>query len=563
MTAHKRAKKKTKPSSKTSNIPKTVAVCMIVKDEEKCLPAILSDIRPFADELIVVDTGSTDRTAEIAEKMGARVVFQAWTGDFGAARNRSIEEARSAWLMWLDADDRIEEADATRLRSLKQTLRSDCVYAVEVVNLTAQGPSPPFMQTRLFPNDPRLRFENRIHESITLAAKRQGFKTVHLPVRVVHTGYATPELMQQKLERNLAVLEEELAFNPDAVSIRFLYANTLITFNRIQEAQSQYEQITKTPGARNLQRDVFQGALVALADTHWQLKNYREAEKWAEQAAQDRPQNIQGWHQWGRALISLDRREEGLDKLKRALTRRNIASTLQVDYASIRLACLESAVFILVTLNRPQEAESLLNDAMDKDDAPRIYDLLGQLYGHMNRYDQALAVFRRAGEKYPALSYFEQTISEYEALMTAAQRDKAKAITAGQMHPEKHGVATADTDELPLFPEAELLEKAKELLNSQAFMEAGKIYVQIIQANPQSFEAFNGLGLVSWYLGKYGEAYDLFKKAADMHPADEEILLNLWDAAQKTGRAEEAKAVLSHAAAWNPGMTAIEELLNG
>ncbi len=96
----------------------TLSLCMIVKDEEEMLPGCLEPLRGVVDEMIVVDTGSTDRTVEIAESFGATVVHFPWNGSFADARNASIEAASGDWLIYLDADEHMEAADARMLRGL-------------------------------------------------------------------------------------------------------------------------------------------------------------------------------------------------------------------------------------------------------------------------------------------------------------------------------------------------------------------------------------------------------------------------------------------------------------
>ena len=86
-----------------------LSVCMIVKDEADKLPLILGDIRGVADEIIVVDTGSTDETIEIAKSAGAQVFDFPWCDDFSAARNYSLDQATGDMVLWLDADDRISQ----------------------------------------------------------------------------------------------------------------------------------------------------------------------------------------------------------------------------------------------------------------------------------------------------------------------------------------------------------------------------------------------------------------------------------------------------------------------
>jgi cellulose synthase/poly-beta-1,6-N-acetylglucosamine synthase-like glycosyltransferase len=93
------------PKTMTHQLP--ISVCMIVRDEEIHLPDALASVRSIAEEIIVLDTGSVDRTVEIATAMGARVLTYDWQDDFAAARNVSIEAARHDWILVLDADQRL------------------------------------------------------------------------------------------------------------------------------------------------------------------------------------------------------------------------------------------------------------------------------------------------------------------------------------------------------------------------------------------------------------------------------------------------------------------------
>ncbi len=468
---------------------------MIVKNEAERLPLILGDIQGLWDELIIVDTGSTDRTIEIAQNFGARVVSQAWTGDFSAARNRSKDEATAAWIMWLDADDRMETAYVKQLGSLKQTFNEGCVYGLQVVCTMADGSAQSFLQVRLFPNDPRLRFENRIHESITQSVKKHGFKGASLPIQIIHTGYENPELFLLKMQRNMSILEEDLAENPDNIVLRFLYANCLAYSERFQEAQLHYEEIMRTPGARQEQEDVYHGALVRLAQIYNLYNKRKEAVELAQRALEIHPEDIQGWYQWGYALMRLNENEAALEKFSRALACKNIISSVQVNYGALRISCLESAANILVSMGRQQEAENLLRDALKQESLPQISALLDKL------------------------------------------QDK------------------------PGASEEELLHKGQELLEGKAYVEASRIFIQIIKSNPQSFAAYNGLGLISWYFGKYDDAYVLFKRAVETGPVHEDILLNLWDAAQATDKIEDSRAMLEEILSRNPGMEKIKEIL--
>ena len=103
----------------------TISLCMIVRNEERFIGQCLGSVKDFVDEMIVVDTGSTDRTAEIAHQFGATVLDHAWTGDFSEARNYSISKASRDWILILDADERLAERDSKKLRELVRNARAD------------------------------------------------------------------------------------------------------------------------------------------------------------------------------------------------------------------------------------------------------------------------------------------------------------------------------------------------------------------------------------------------------------------------------------------------------
>ena len=114
----------------------SLAVCMIVKDEAEFIEGAVKSVEDIADEIIVVDTGSTDSTVSLARAAGARVEFFKWTGDFSEARNVSVEYATSDWILILDADERLTSASKTSLRAVLEEYHGDEERRVICVRLT-------------------------------------------------------------------------------------------------------------------------------------------------------------------------------------------------------------------------------------------------------------------------------------------------------------------------------------------------------------------------------------------------------------------------------------------
>jgi glycosyltransferase involved in cell wall biosynthesis len=179
---------------------------MIVKNEESNLGQCLLSVEPLVDEMIVVDTGSTDRTKEIAKAFGAKVYNFEWTHDFSEARNMSLSKASGDWILILDADEVLSRKDFVTLRKLAHKKKYDCAYALTTRNYVDRSNLEgcktndglyeeeaglgwlPSYKVRLFPNDPNIRFENPVHELVEPSLKSINKKILNCSVPVHHYG---------------------------------------------------------------------------------------------------------------------------------------------------------------------------------------------------------------------------------------------------------------------------------------------------------------------------------------------------------------------------------------
>ncbi len=195
-----------------------VSLCMIVKDEEANLADCLASVAGVVDEMIVVDTGSSDQTREVAANAGARVVDFAWVDDFAAARNESINHATGDWIFWLDADERLDLANREKLRTLFAGLSGEhAAYLMQQLSTTddPHGSRVAVDQVRLFRRDPALRWEYRVHEQILLAIRRAGHDVRRTDIIITHAGYEAPDASERKRRRNLELLLRQDAERPD------------------------------------------------------------------------------------------------------------------------------------------------------------------------------------------------------------------------------------------------------------------------------------------------------------------------------------------------------------
>ncbi|WP_341348129.1 glycosyltransferase [Paenibacillus sp. FSL H3-0469] len=196
---------------------------MIVKDEEPWIARCLSSVREGVDEIIVVDTGSRDRTMDIARGFGATILQFPWKESFGEARNYSLIHATGEWILWMDADEELAVNDALKLRMVS-TLQEHKLASVETIHFN--GPFRPqadeayrLSQCRLFRNGEGVHFTGGIHEQLSWPETytREDTSTpFQLPVRLFHYGYLqSVTSLKSKHERNLKLLQEAVTDNPN------------------------------------------------------------------------------------------------------------------------------------------------------------------------------------------------------------------------------------------------------------------------------------------------------------------------------------------------------------
>lgn len=198
--------------------PMLLSLAMIVKNEAENLPRCLASVAGVVDEMIVVDTGSTDATAALAVTAGAKVHHLAWENDFAKARNAAIDLATASWVLVLDADEELTAGMRGSLRELLETTTA-AGLRVLVENLGRSGDvaaSTLAPSVRLFRNAPAHRYERSVHEQVTPSILRAGGTIADHPLRILHHGYTSDRAQGgSRAARNAALLDVELRRSPN------------------------------------------------------------------------------------------------------------------------------------------------------------------------------------------------------------------------------------------------------------------------------------------------------------------------------------------------------------
>lgn len=212
----------------------TISLCMILKNEEDVIGRCLDSIKDLVDEIIIVDTGSTDNTLEILKKYDAKVYNFKWVDDFSKARNYSFSKATMEYMLWLDADDVLLDSDRTLFKEMKENLDKavDVVAMNYVLSRDEQGkPQFSMKRNRLLKRGRGYRWDGRVHEYVQVYGN-----IVQSDISISHMK--NKEYTDRNLRIYESMKEDGVEFSPRE---QYYYANELFDHGRHADAIDQYE----------------------------------------------------------------------------------------------------------------------------------------------------------------------------------------------------------------------------------------------------------------------------------------------------------------------------------
>lgn len=217
----------------------SLSLCMIVKNEENTLSSCLESVKNVVDEIIIIDTGSTDQTVEIAKKYTRQIYQFNWIDDFSAARNFAFQHAKMDYILTMDADDIFTEEDKDKLIQLKSTL-SPSVDAITLKYLAGFDPSGNVLvslrQVRIVKREKQFQWRGAVHEYLEISGN-----IYHSDISVIH------KRSHRNSDRNLQIYEKQLksgySFTPRDL---FYYANELYDHGKYQNAIHYYLEFLQT-----------------------------------------------------------------------------------------------------------------------------------------------------------------------------------------------------------------------------------------------------------------------------------------------------------------------------
>ena len=262
---------------------RNVSLCMIVKNEEKNLPRCLESVKDIVDEMIIVDTGSSDSTVEIAKSYGAKIINYRWDNNFSEARNESLKHATGYWIMLMDADDEFCREDKDKLMDIINHADGE-VYFLETHSYVGNRPGTDItvnLNLRLLKNNTGYYFSNAIHEQL-MNEKYDKMPGAKLPVnigdiKVYHYGYLSENIiLKNKRVRNTEIIKKQILEEPTNPFHYFNLGSEYFADNNFKSALDAYNVVYKN-------FDPYTGfsskMLVRMILCHFYIDNFEEALK--------------------------------------------------------------------------------------------------------------------------------------------------------------------------------------------------------------------------------------------------------------------------------------------
>ena len=366
-----------------SNPKRTLSLCVIVKNEEGFIAQCLNSVKDFVDEIIVVDTGSEDRTVEIAKEYEAKIFVHPWVGDFSVARNHCIDHAASDWILVLDADERLALRDAAQLRDLIQNttclgfklIQRNYLWDARVA---CSRPTPQDYEEgrnysncvdlkviRLFKNSAEIRYQGRVHELVDPVFESRQLPFLSTDLVIHHYGkVAERNRLEVKKQVYLALGRQKAQEEPGSAMAQYELGIQLFELDRFREAIPYFEAAYRLNpsidfsqfylalayhrlGELQVAGEYYQKCLARNAENDRVLLDYanyfrdlghlKKALKYYKQCISLNPKNALAFFNMAGVFLRLGKTEEGFTHLAQALRLNPDSEVLCENFARLAI----------------------------------------------------------------------------------------------------------------------------------------------------------------------------------------------------------------------------------
>ncbi|MBN1850773.1 MAG: glycosyltransferase [Deltaproteobacteria bacterium] len=519
----------------------TISAIMIVRDEETNLARCLSSIRDQVDEIIIVDTGSTDATMDIAKKYGAKIFEHPWENDFSKHRNQSVGYANSDWLFQIDADEELILGDGSTLRETVKACDDVDAILITLESRWENGLQSIHNTIRIFRNLPHIRYKGRVHNEVV------GVRTgKYVPLRLFHYGYDVDEAtFERKFHRTVNILLQDVKDDPKNPRAHHYLGISYLSKNMYDEAiQSAETAISLCRDQGNLS-DLYSGSYYVASVAHMRQGNRDKAEYWAKEALQSYPIHLDSlfvlsevYYQKRDLPLFYQYTNQYLDLLKELEESGERFGTYIFQTTGFRWlaylyrACIQMDQGILE--RAAQELENALNLAPDKS---HFHHLLAGYYLQNHQIEKSALEFEKALEESPDnievlwdFSQLRKKRDEYgsakelfERILTIQPLHKQALFEMGNEHLKSLQLESAieyyqrvlEIDNQHISTKMNM---ALALRKMGQFDASIRYSLDVIKEKPSSLEALSNLAYAYYGQGNDKMAATYFMKISKFHP---------------------------------------------
>ncbi len=491
-----------------------LSACLIVRDNEHTIRPCLETLKPWVDEIVVVDTGSQDATPVICEELGARVFHWPWRDDFAAARNESIDHARGEWIFWMDSDDTLPEHCGRQLRELVDGSHPDEILGY-VAQVHCPGKDPKDItavdHVKLFRNRPDLRFEFRIHEQIIPSIRRAQGEVAWTEIYVVHSGSdQSQQGKARKLERDFRLLEKELGDRPQHPFVLFNLGMTHADAGQHELAADYLMECINVSGK---DESHLCKAYALLANALSQLNQTQQAWEIVQDGLKLFPENKELLFRLALLEHQFERYEEAVQIYHRIIEEETERCFTSVDQGIASFKARHNLAVVYEDWNRNMDAEQqwriLTSDHQEY--LPGWHGLGENLLSQEKSEEliQLLQSIQMRNDLRSLFHYFKGKIA-----LISKQYDQAK------QHYEQ-GLQHDDKDVLILNEISRWHFECGNPVDSKHYLQ------RLISINPDDPASYSNLGVVLMHQSNFDAAAQAFEKSLKIRPDRQDIIQNL------------------------------------
>ena len=308
----------------------SLSLCIIVKDEEDFVEQCLNSVKDFVDEIIIVDTGSTDKTKEIAKKFTDKVFQHEWPDDFSKARNISLKYATKEWILVLDADEIIAEEDLKKIRELIEDKDVDgCIFTqrnytnnsswINWVKCKEDKYTKGFngyrasKLVRLFRNNKEFEFRNKVHELVEYSIKEKGGELKETDIQIHHYAESKPKEKRLATAKKYFELGEEIIKeNPNDARAYYQTGAFCLNNKDYEKAVEKFEKVVELDAS-------YKGAHYNLARAYFKLKKIDKAEEALRKSIELKPRITAAYSLLGKILFDKKKIKEAIELLLKGI----------------------------------------------------------------------------------------------------------------------------------------------------------------------------------------------------------------------------------------------------